>query len=113
VASVSPDAASATLAAPDSPERGVLHTQEEGSSVPAPRFKQLKHAYGFDDVAIVPGEVTINPELVEIGLNIGPYHFGLPFIASAMDAVVDPDFALLMHEAGGLGVLNHEGIWTR
>ena len=81
--------------------------------MPAPRFKQLKHAYGFDDVAIVPGEVTINPELVEIGLDIGPYHFGLPFIASAMDAVVDPDFALLMHEAGGLGVLNLEGIWTR
>ena len=81
--------------------------------MPAPRFKQLKHAYGFDDVAIVPGEVTINPELVEIGLDIGPYHFGLPFIAAAMDAVIDPPFARLMHDVGGLGVLNLEGIWTR
>lgn len=79
----------------------------------APRLKQLRHAYGFDDVAIVPGEVTINPELVEVGLDIGPHHFALPFIASAMDAVVDPPFARLMHGAGGLGVLNLEGIWTR
>ena len=79
----------------------------------APRIKQLRHAYGFDDVAIVPGESTINPELVEIGLDIGPHHFDLPFIASAMDAVVDPAFARLMHGAGGLGVLNLEGIWTR
>lgn len=78
-----------------------------------PRIKQLRHAYGFDDVAIVPGESTINPELVEIGLDIGPHHFDLPFIASAMDAVVDPAFARLMHGAGGLGVLNLEGIWTR
>ena len=78
-----------------------------------PRFKQLRHAYGFDDVAIVPGEVTINPELVEIGLDIGDFHFPIPFMASAMDAVVDPLFAQAMHDHGGLAVLNLEGVWTR
>ncbi len=78
-----------------------------------PQFKQLRRAYGFDEVAIVPGEVTINPELVELGLDIGPYHFAIPFVASAMDAVVDPNFAIEMHRAGGLAVLNLEGVWTR
>lgn len=78
-----------------------------------PRFKALRRAYGFDEVAIVPGEVTINPELVQMGLDIGPHHFSIPFLASAMDAVVDPGFAIAMHRAGGLAVLNLEGVWTR
>jgi IMP dehydrogenase len=94
----SPSAASAEL------ERGLA---------PLPQFKQLRRAYGFDEVAIVPGEVTINPELVELGLEIGPHHFAIPFLASAMDAVVDPKFAIEMHRVGGLAVLNLEGVWTR
>ncbi|MEX2080931.1 MAG: GuaB3 family IMP dehydrogenase-related protein [Dehalococcoidia bacterium] len=78
-----------------------------------PQFKQLRRAYGFDEVAIVPGDLTINPELVELGLDIGPFHFAIPFLASAMDAVVDPPFAIEMHNAGGLAVLNLEGVWTK
>ena len=83
------------------------------NSAPAPLFKQLRRAYGFDEVAIVPGEFTINPELVELGLSIGHLDFKIPFLASAMDAVVDPHFAIEMHAAGGLAVLNLEGVWTR
>lgn len=79
----------------------------------APHFKQLRHAYGFDDVAIVPGEVTVNPELVELGLEIGSFRFAIPVIAAAMDAVVDPRFAREMHAMGGLAVLNLEGVWSR
>jgi IMP dehydrogenase len=76
-------------------------------------FKQLRRAYGFDEVAIVPGAVTINPELTELGLDIGRHHFAIPFVASAMDAVVDPSFAIAMHRTGGLAVLNLEGVWTK
>jgi len=79
----------------------------------APQFKQLRRAYGFDEVAIAPGEHTINPELVEMGLEIGEHKFAIPFLASAMDAVVDPSFAIEMHRHGGLATLNLEGIWTR
>ncbi len=89
-------------------ERGLAPLDPGG-----PQFKQLRRAYGFDEVAIVPGEVTINPELTNLGLEIGPYHFDVPFLASAMDAVVDPRFAIEMHKAGGLAVLNLEGVWTR
>ncbi len=95
-------AAAYPSAALDAPERGR-----------APLFKQLRRAYGFDEVAIVPGEVTINPELVELGLDIGGHSFRIPFLASAMDAVVDPTFAVEMHKAGGLAVLNLEGVWAR
>ena len=76
-------------------------------------FKELQQAYGFDDVAIVPGEVTVNPEMANIDFVLGEHLFTSPILASAMDAVVSPSFAVLMHQAGGLGVLNLEGIYTR
>lgn len=78
-----------------------------------PKLKELHHAYGFDEVAIVPGDITLNPELVGIGLDLGDQHFEIPFLAAAMDAVVDPAFAIEMHNAGGLAVLNIEGVWSR
>jgi len=28
-------------------------------------LKTIEQTYGYDDVAIVPGEITINPELVD------------------------------------------------
>ena len=79
----------------------------------APRFKELRRAYGFDEVAIVPGEVTINPDMASTDFSIGDFEFSTPVLASAMDAVVSPAFARLMNQAGGLGVLNLEGLYTR
>ena len=76
-------------------------------------FKELQHSYGFDDVAIVPGEVTINPDMTSTKMTIGDQAFDTPVLASAMDGVVSPRFATLMHEMGGLGVLNAEGLYTR
>jgi IMP dehydrogenase len=79
----------------------------------APKFKQLKPSYGFDEVAIVPGDVTINPEQVDMGLQIGSIMFKIPVLASAMDAVTDIKFAALMSKLGGLAVLHLEGVQTR
>jgi len=76
-------------------------------------FKELERAYGFDEVAIVPGQVTINPELTSTRMTIGGLDFDIPILASAMDGAVSPRFATLMHEMGGLGVLNAEGLYTR
>ena len=76
-------------------------------------FKELERSYGFDDVAIVPGEVTINPDMTSTKMTIGDQTFDIPIMASAMDGAVSPSFATLMHEMGGLGVLNAEGLYTR
>jgi len=78
-----------------------------------PVFKEIKRAYGFDEVAIVPGEVTINPELARTELILGNHSFSVPILAAAMDAVVDPLFAVNYSRQGGLAVLNMEGLWTR
>ncbi len=81
--------------------------------LPAVRVKELRRTYGFEEVAIVPGDVTTNPELSVTQLPIGPYNFSIPIIASAMDAIVNPAFAGLMAKAGGLGVMNLEGLYCR
>jgi len=77
------------------------------------RPKSLDHAYGFDDVAIVPGAVTTNPEMVEPSFTLGEHTFAIPILASAMDGVVDPAFAVRMSKLGGLGVLNLDGLWAK
>jgi len=79
----------------------------------APQFKQLRHSFGFDEVAIVPGDVTINPEQTNIELKVENITFSVPVIAAAMDAVTDVNFAVSMSRLGGLAVLNLEGIYTR
>ncbi len=78
-----------------------------------PQFKQLRRAYGFDEVAIVPGDITINPEQTDIDFKIEGFTFTIPILASAMDAVTDVSFTTLMSKLGGLAVLNLEGIQTR
>ncbi len=77
------------------------------------RRKELRQAYGFDDVAIVPGEITVNPELVDISATIAGLRLEAPILASAMDAVVDPHFAIELGRRGGLAVLNLEGLQCR
>ena len=79
----------------------------------APQFKQLRHSFGFDEVAIVPGDVTINPEQTNIDLKVERLTFSMPIIAAAMDAVTDVNFAVSMSKLGGLSVLNLDGVQTR
>jgi len=77
------------------------------------QFKQLRRAYGFNEVAIVPGEVTINPDQTDVDFKIEGLTFSIPIIASAMDAVTDVNTAILMSKLGGLAVLHLEGVQTR
>ena len=78
-----------------------------------PEMKELTRAYGFDEVAIVPGDVTINPEQANTQFAVDGQTFNIPIIASAMDAIVSPEFAGHMEKAGGLAVMNLEGVQTR
>src|SRR5687768_13270877 len=77
------------------------------------RDREARRCYGFDEIALVPGEVTVNPDETDTTLTIGDIRLDIPFLASAMDGVVDAQFAIAMGKAGGLGVLNLDGINTR
>ena len=75
--------------------------------------KTARRAYGFDEVAIVPSRRTRDPDDVDISWEVDAYKFGLPMMASAMDASVSPQTAVLTGKLGGLACLNLEGLWTR
>ncbi len=81
------------------------------------RGKTARRGFGFDDVAIVPSRRTRDPRDVNITWEFvfrgKTFSFALPVLASAMDGVVDPAFAVAMGKLGGLAVLNLEGIQTR
>ncbi|HVA26343.1 MAG TPA: GuaB3 family IMP dehydrogenase-related protein [Chloroflexota bacterium] len=76
-------------------------------------IRTLRQAYGFDDVALAPSAVNIDPADVDLSVQIGAFHLSTPVLASAMDAVVDPAFAIAFGKLGGLAVLNLEGLQTR
>lgn len=77
------------------------------------RGKRGRRAYSFDDVAVVPSRRTRDPEEVSVGWQIDAYHFELPVLAAPMDSVMSPATAVALGRAGGLGVLDLEGLWTR
>jgi IMP dehydrogenase len=72
-----------------------------------------RRGYDLDEVSIVPSRRTRDVDDVSTAWQIDAFRFELPLITSASDAVVSPATAVAVGEAGGLGVLNAEGLWTR
>src|SRR5436305_3303754 len=82
------------------------------------RNRKARVTYGFDEIALVPGSVTINPDEVDTTWRFSrrdaeTLEFKIPILASAMDGVVDVRFAAEMSNLGALAVLNLEGVQTR
>ena len=76
-------------------------------------MRTLPPAYGYDDVAIVPGDETVNPDMTDVSTSFDGFGIDIPFMASAMDSVVDTNFAIKMSDAGGVAVMNMDGLHTR
>ena len=77
------------------------------------RGRKARRCYGFDEIALVPGDVTLNPNEVDPSWKLDGQRYRVPIIASAMDGVVDIPFAIAFGKLGGLAVLNLEGVQTR
>jgi IMP dehydrogenase len=77
------------------------------------RGRKARRCYGFDEVALVPGEATVNPNEVYPSWKLDGQRYRVPILASAMDGVVDVRFAVAFGKLGGLAVLNLEGVQTR
>lgn len=75
--------------------------------------RKARRCYGFDEIALVPGRVTINPAEVDTSWQIDGKKFRVPILAAAMDGVVDVKFAIAMGKLGGIAVINLEGVQTR
>jgi len=82
------------------------------------RNRKARVTYGFDEIALVPGEMTINPAEVDTSFEIPKpdgdvIKLSIPILASAMDGVTDVKFCIEMGKLGGVGVINLEGVQTR
>ena len=88
-----------------------LHLQDV--NIQLGRSKIVRRAYGIDEIALVPGTRTVDPEITNTSWEIGGIKRDIPIIASAMDGVVDVEMAVSLSKLGALGVLNLEGVQTR
>ncbi|MBL7070578.1 MAG: GuaB3 family IMP dehydrogenase-related protein [Candidatus Omnitrophica bacterium] len=77
------------------------------------RGRKARRCYGFDEISLAPGSLTINPNEVDTTVQIGNNKLKVPILAAAMDGVVDVKFAIAIGKIGGLAVLNLEGVQTR
>ena len=75
--------------------------------------KRARRSYGFDEVALVPGPLVVDPRDVDVSWELGGRRFEIPILASALDAAVNPALAVAMSKLGGLAVLNLDGVQAR
>lgn len=77
------------------------------------RAKRARPAYDFDDIAVVPTRRTRDSDLVSLAWQIDAFKFQIPVLGAPTDSAMSPRTAIALGKAGGLGVLNLEGVWTR
>lgn len=72
-----------------------------------------RRTFGLDEIALVPASATVDPLDVDLSWSVDGLRFDLPFVAAAMDSVVDVGVAVALSKLGALAVLNLEGLQTR
>ncbi len=77
------------------------------------RGKSGRRAFGLHDVGLAPTRRTRDAADVDLSWQVDAYQFDLPILGAAMDSVMSPTTAGVLGEAGGLGVVDLEGIWSR
>ncbi|WP_067698234.1 GuaB3 family IMP dehydrogenase-related protein [Nocardia jejuensis] len=75
--------------------------------------RTARRTYELDDIDIVPSRRTRSSQQVSVAWQLDAYRFEIPFLAHPTDALVSPAFAIELGKAGGLGVINGEGLWAR
>ena len=73
-------------------------------------FKELERSYGFDEVAIVPGEVTINPEMTSTKMNLGRQ--SVPLGIPNLLCVFRSRWRISIHHPMRVGILFHPPVQT-
>ena len=67
----------------------------------------MKEALTFDDVLLVPQKSFVSPSKVETEVNLTPkIKLAIPLLSAAMDTVTESQMAIVLGQAGGLGIIH-------
>jgi len=77
------------------------------------RRRIIRRTFGLDEIALVPASATVDPLDVDLSWSVDGRRLALPFVAAAMDSVVDVEVAVTLAGLGALAVINLEGLQTR
>ena len=77
------------------------------------RGRSARQVFGLNQIDIVPSRRTRSSRDVDTSWRIDAYDFDFPIMTHPTDAVVSPEFAIEFGKAGGLPVINAEGLWGR
>jgi len=70
-------------------------------------MKDVKYAFTFDDLLLVPCESTIKPRDVELGTFLtNAIPLNIPILSAAMDTVTEAATAISMAQEGGIGIIH-------
>ena len=75
--------------------------------------REAKRSYRLRDISIAASRRTRDADDVSTAWRLDAFRFGIPLVTHPSDATMSPQTVGLVSEAGGLGVLNAEGLWTR
>src|SRR6201987_2676138 len=68
---------------------------------------EIRQAFTFDDVLLVPAASAILPTETDTRTRLTrEVELGIPLISAAMDTVTESNLAIAMAQAGGLGVIH-------
>ncbi|HLC89858.1 MAG TPA: IMP dehydrogenase, partial [Patescibacteria group bacterium] len=67
----------------------------------------MKEALTFDDVLLVPQKSEVSPSKVDTAVFLTPkIKLAIPLLSAAMDTVTESEMAIVLGQAGGLGVIH-------
>jgi IMP dehydrogenase len=75
--------------------------------------RSARRGFTLDEIAIVPSRRTRDVDVVSLTWQIDAYRFDIPLVGFPSDATMSPATVGMVGQAGGLGVLDAEGLWTR
>ena len=67
----------------------------------------MKEALTFDDVLLVPQKSDVSPSKVDTAVFLtAKIRLGIPLLSAAMDTVTENQMAIVLGQAGGLGIIH-------
>src|SRR4051812_45371367 len=72
-----------------------------------------RRGYDLDEVSIVPSRRTRDHDDVSTAWQIDAFRFEMPLVTGRSEGVAGRPTAVAIGQAGGLGVLNAGGLWSR